>query len=101
ATPHRSHLVHHPILFLSAFLSYRPALWWNLTGTLRFCQVARRGCGSSTFPSRTLQRNNSQEAQSPMSALVISRHNGAFTSCPLYPQKRTFFAAGGMSEKCH
>jgi hypothetical protein len=32
---------------------------------------------------------------------VISRHNGPFESCLLYPRKQTFVSAGGMSEKCH
>jgi hypothetical protein len=29
---------------------------------------------------------------------VISRHNGRFASCTLYPRERTFVSAGGMSE---
>ena len=32
---------------------------------------------------------------------VISRHNGPFGSCPLYPQQRTFVSALSMSALCH
>jgi hypothetical protein len=31
----------------------------------------------------------------------MSRHNGPFASCPLYPQKRTFVGALSMSALCH
>ena len=38
---------------------------------------------------------------SPQSPLwVISRRNGPFESCPLYPQKQTFVSASGMSARC-
>ena len=32
---------------------------------------------------------------------VISRHNGPFASCPLFPPYWTFVSAGGMSAQCH
>jgi hypothetical protein len=37
----------------------------------------------------------------PMAIPSISRHNGPFSSCPLYPQKRTFVSALTMSALCH
>jgi hypothetical protein len=32
---------------------------------------------------------------------VISRYGGKSARCPLFPQKRTFVGAGGMSAMCH
>jgi hypothetical protein len=45
---------------------------------------------------RTLRAPVSQEC--PL--WVISRHRSGDQRCPLYPQKRTFVSAGGMSAKC-
>jgi hypothetical protein len=66
-------------------LRYRPAPWRNLTGTLRFCKVARRrqlsrkvivvpvsvreNVDQAPFPRRTLPRKTLKSPQSPMSTL--------------------------------
>ena len=37
----------------------------------------------------------------PCPLWVISRRNGPFASCPLFPSKQTFVSASGTSAMCH